>query len=97
MLGWARREWAAIEVRYVLKPTLGAAVARSEFRQALLAASVALGGSFWLADAADATAEALLGCYPQLPAFLADLRRIDPEERLQTRWSREVRAKLRAR
>lgn len=97
MLGWARREWAGIEVRYVLGPTLGAAVTRSEFRRSLLRQAVALEGCFWLADAADATRDALLTAYPRLPAFLAEKRRIDPSGRLQTRWSRELREKLRAR
>lgn len=97
LLDWARREWAALEVRYVLRPTLGAAVTRAEFRRGLVASAVGLGGSFWLADAADASAEALLACYPRLPAFLAEARRADPAERLQTRWSRELREKLRAR
>lgn len=97
MLGWATRDWAGMEVRYALRDTLGAEVTRTEFRRALVRASVALGGSFWLADAADATRDALLSCYPRLPQFLAEKKRLDPAERLQTRWSREVREKLRAR
>lgn len=97
MLGWATREWAGLDVRFALPATLGAAVTRSEFRQALVRTAVELGGGFWLADAADATRDALLACYPRLPDFLAEKRRLDPAERLQNRWSREVREKLRAR
>jgi FAD/FMN-containing dehydrogenase len=95
-LAWAREEWAGVQVRFGIRATLGARVAATEIRRALIAAACARGGAFLLADARDATRAQLEACYPALPAFLRDKRRADPFERLQTRWYRELLAKLRA-
>ncbi len=94
-LGWARQEWAGVRVRFGFRATLGAGVAAAEIRRALLAAAIERGGSFALRDARDATREQLEACYPTLAAFIAEKRRADPEERLQSAWYRDVVAKLR--
>jgi FAD/FMN-containing dehydrogenase len=95
-LNWATREWAGVEIRFGTKATIGANVVAVEARRALLAAALTRGGSFPACAARDATREQLEICYPTLKDFLAEKRRIDPAERLQNEWSRQVRAKLRA-
>ena len=95
-LNWATREWAGVEIRFGTKTTLGASVVAAEVRRALLAAALARGGSFPVADLRDATRAQLETCYPMLKGFLAEKRRADPAERLQNAWYRQVSAKLRA-
>jgi len=95
-LRWAAREWAGVEVRFGSKTTLGAAVAAAEVRRALLAAALGHGGSFPIHDLRDATRRQLEACYPALGAFLADKRRMDPAERLQTEWYRKLTATMRS-
>lgn len=95
-LNWATREWAGVEIRFGGKTTIGACVVATEARRALLAGALARGGSFPACGARDATREQLDACYPMLRDFLAEKRRIDPAERLENEWSRQVRAKLRA-
>ena len=52
----------------------------------LIDAAIARRGSFPLSCTPEASREQTLACYPQLPAFLAEKRRIDPAERLTNRW-----------
>jgi FAD/FMN-containing dehydrogenase len=94
-LNWATREWAGVEIRFGIKTTLGASVVAAEVRRAVLAAALARGGSFPVADMRDATREQLEACYPLLKGFLAEKRRADPTERLQNAWYRLANAKLR--
>lgn len=94
-LHWATREWAGVEIRFGVKATLGASVAANEARRALLAAALARGGSFQLRHAPDATRRQLDACYPALREFLAEKRRCDAAERLQSDWYRRVAGKLR--
>ena len=89
-LRWAGREWAGVEVRFGSKTTLGACVAAAEVRRALLAAALALGGSFPIRDLRDATRVQLEACYPMIGAFIADKRLGDPGERLQNHWYRSL-------
>jgi len=95
-LNWATREWAAVAIRFGTRTTLGASVVAAEVRRALLAAALARGGSFPAADLRDATREQLDACYPTLKSFLAEKRRADPAERLQSAWYRQLNATLRA-
>ena len=95
-LTWATREWAGVEVRFGTKAGLGASVVAVEVRRALLAAALARGGSFPMTEMHDATRQQLESCYPMLRGFLAEKRRVDPAERLQNAWYRQVCAKLRA-
>lgn len=95
-LNWATREWARVEIRFGTKTTLGASVVAAEVRRALLAAALARGGSFPVADLRDATRQQLETCYPMLKGFLAEKRRIDPAERLRNSWYRRASATLRA-
>ncbi|HTQ76729.1 MAG TPA: hypothetical protein VMI15_01775 [Burkholderiales bacterium] len=95
-LRWARRDWAGVEVRFGVKPTLGAGVAAAEVRRGLLAAALAQGGSFPVRDLRDATRGQLEACYPAVAGFLAEKRRVDPAERLQNAWYRRLRAILKS-
>lgn len=95
LLGWARDEWAGVQVRFGIRGTLGASVTAAEVRRALIAAALERGGSFFLRDVRYATRAQLDACYPALATFLRDKRRADPGGRLQSRWYRELLAKVR--
>ena len=94
-LSWSSREWAGIEIRFGRKTTLGASVAATEVRRALIGSALARGGSFALRHAPDATRQQLEACFPALKGFLAEKRRGDASERLQNDWYGCVAAKLR--
>ncbi len=94
-LRWATREWAGVRLRFSPRATLGAAVRAAEVRRLLLGLALEHGGSFPACDSRDASREQLEACYPMLAAFLAEQRRVDPGERLQCEWLRQVRAALR--
>ncbi|MSQ88787.1 MAG: FAD-binding protein [Betaproteobacteria bacterium] len=95
-LPWARQEWAGVAVRFGSKTTLGASVAATEVRRALLTAALSHGGSFPIRDLRDATRQQLETCYPTINEFLADKRRSDPTERLQNPWYRGLLATMRS-
>lgn len=94
-LRWARREWAAVRVRFGVRRSLGAAVHAAETRRGLLALALECGGSFPVSDLRDATRAQLEACYPEFSAFVAEKRRADPSERLQNAWFRNACAILR--
>ena len=96
LLRWATRDWAGVQVRFGIKPTLGSGVRAAQIRRLLLELALARKGSFPLREARHATRAQIEACYPMLSAFLHEKRRADPGERLQTRWYREVLAKLRS-
>jgi len=95
LLRWATRDWAGVQVRFGIRPTLGAGVRATEIRGRLLEMALARKGSFPIRDARHATRAQLEACYPMLAAFLAEKRRVDPDERLQNAWLRDVLAKMR--
>ncbi len=92
----ASQEWTGVEVRFGVGKTLGASVAASEVRRALLGLALANGGSFPIRDLRDATRSQLESCYPMIAAFLADKRGSDPAERLQNAWYRRLAATMRS-
>ncbi|MGQ0509567.1 MAG: FAD-binding protein [Betaproteobacteria bacterium] len=94
-LRWARRDWAAVRVRFGVRASLGAAVHAAETRRGLLALALGCGGSFPVSDLRDATRAQLEACYPEISAFVAEKRRCDPAERLQNAWFRKACAILR--
>jgi hypothetical protein len=87
-LRWARREYAAITLRLAEPPVLGAAVRTRQLRHSLIDAAIEQGGSFPLSCTKEATRAQVEACYPQLRAFLAEKRRVDPAERLTNAWYR---------
>jgi FAD/FMN-containing dehydrogenase len=95
-LRWATRDWAGVQVRFGVKPTLGAGVRAAEIRRLLLDMALAHGGSLPIRDPRYATRRQLETCYPMLGTFLAEKKRADPAGRLQNAWYREIVAKLRS-
>lgn len=96
VLRWAGRAWAAANLHYSLRATLGASVRANEVERQFLACVLRHGGSFSLASSHLPTLAQLQACYPMLREFLAAKRRLDPDGRLQTTWYRRVCAMLRS-
>jgi hypothetical protein len=90
-LRWARRDYAAVTLKLAEPAALGVAVRSTQLRRALLDAAIARGGSFPVHCTPEATRAQTEACYPQLPHFLAEKRRIDPGERLVNSWYRHFR------
>jgi hypothetical protein len=90
-LRWARREYAALALRLALPAALGVAVRTTQLRQSLIDAAIGHGGSFAVSCTPEATRAQVETCYPQLRAFLAEKRRIDPAERLTNFWYQHYR------
>lgn len=93
-LAWARRDY--LQVSLFLEPaaTLASTVRLSQLCGALLDASLRREGSFLLAKTMDASREQVEACYPRLRNLLAEKRRIDPLERIDSPWFRHYSALL---
>lgn len=87
-LRWARREYAEVTLSIAAPGELGVAVRTMQLRRELVGAAIARGGSFPICSTPEATREQVEACYPQLPSFLAEKRRIDPAERWSNAWYR---------
>ena len=85
-LRWARRDYTAVTLRLAVPPVLGAAVRTTQLRRDLIEAAIAQGGSFAVSCTPEATRAQVEACYPQLPSFLAEKRRLDPGERIVNPW-----------
>jgi len=70
---------------------LGAEVRATQLRRALIGAAIARAGSFPVHCTLEATPAQAEACYPELPRFLAEKRRIDPQERFVNSWYRHYR------
>jgi hypothetical protein len=90
-LRWARREYVALTLHLAAPPVLGVAVRTAQLRHGLIDAAIAHGGSFPLSSTSEATRTQVEACYPQLRAFLAEKRRVDPGEKLTNTWYRHYR------
>ncbi|HUE95397.1 MAG TPA: FAD-binding oxidoreductase, partial [Longimicrobiaceae bacterium] len=85
-LPWARRPYACVIFNlHVAHDEAGVARAIVDFKR-LIDRALERGGSFYLTYHRWATREQLLQAYPELPAWLAEKRRFDPEERFQSDW-----------
>ena len=93
-LRWARREYAALTLYLAEPPVLGVAVRTVQLRHSLIDAAIEHGGSFPLSCTPEATRAQVEACYPQLRAFLAEKRRVDPAERITNAWYRRYRSML---
>jgi hypothetical protein len=85
-LCWARRDYAAVTLQLAPPPVLGTAVRATQLRRSLIDAAIAQGGSFAVSCTPEATRAQAEACYPQLPKFLAEKRRLDPCERIVNPW-----------
>jgi hypothetical protein len=93
-LRWARREYSQVTLWLNERGTLGGAVRRTQLRQELIDAAIALGGTFPIACTPEATRAQTGACYPQLAAFLAEQRRVDPAGIMANDWLRHQRSLL---
>ena len=85
-LCWARRDYAAVTLQLAAPSVLGTAVRATQLRRSLIDAAIAQGGSFAVSCTPEATRAQAEACYPQLPKFLAEKRRLDPCERIVNPW-----------
>ena len=90
-LKWARRDYADVILALAEPPVLGGAVRATQLRRELIAAAIARHGSFPVYCTPEATRAQAEACYPELRAFLAEKRRLDPGERLVNPWYRHYR------
>lgn len=90
-LRWARRDYAALTLQLAEPPALGVAVRTVQLRHNLIDAAIEHGGSFPVSCTPEATRAHVAACYPQLGAFLAEKRRVDPSEKLTNAWYRHYR------
>jgi FAD/FMN-containing dehydrogenase len=93
-LRWAGREYEEVSVGLGTAATLGAEVRYTQLRRSLIDLAIAHGGGFPIACTAEATRAQTEACYPQLAAFLAEQRRVDPQERWVNDWLRRQRSLL---
>lgn len=93
-LRWAQRDYAEIGVGIAERPTIGGAVRITQLRRELIDTAIAHGGGFPIACTPEATRAQTEICYPQLPGFLAEQRRLDPQEKMANAWLRHQRSLL---
>jgi hypothetical protein len=90
-LRYAARECAEVSIVLDAGAHLGAEVRLTQLRHSLIDLAIAHGGGFAIACTRDATREQTRACYPQLTGFLAEQRRIDPQQRWVNGWLRHHR------
>jgi FAD/FMN-containing dehydrogenase len=93
-LRWAGREYAEVSIGLGLGGNLGTEVRLTQLRHSLIDLAIAHGGGFPIACTRAATRSQTEACYPQLAGFLAEQRRIDPQERWINGWLRHQRSLL---
>jgi len=93
-LRWARREYAQLRLRLERPSRLGDRVRTAQAKRALIDAAIDLGGAFSPSDIVDASRAQTEACYPELKAFLAEKRRLDPADRLCSAWYLQARSLL---
>jgi hypothetical protein len=93
-LGYATRDCAEVSIVLDSSAHLGAEVRLTQLRHSLIDLAIAHGGSFAIACTSEATREQTKACYPQLAGFLAEQRRIDPQQRWVNGWLRHHRSLL---
>ena len=94
LLRWATREWAQVTLWYSMRGTLSSCVHANEIETRLLDTVLAAGGSFRIGKWPHASVAQLQRCYPKLAEFIAQKKRLDPAERLQSGWYRRAAAPL---
>jgi FAD/FMN-containing dehydrogenase len=90
-LRYAARECAEVSIVLDAGAHLGAEVRLTQLRHSLIDLAIAHGGGFAIACTRDATRSQTQACYPQLAGFLAEQRRIDPQQRWVNGWLRHQR------
>jgi hypothetical protein len=95
LLRWATREWAQVTLWYGMRGTLSSCVHANEIETRLLDTVLAAGGSFRIGEWPHASVAQLQRGYPKLAEFIAQKKRLDPAERLQSGWYRRAATPLR--
>lgn len=90
-LRWAPRDYAQLRLGLAPASTLGGEVRHTQLRRGLIDLAIAHGGAFPIACTPEATREQTEACYPQLGEFLAEQRRVDPQQRWTNPWLRHQR------
>jgi FAD/FMN-containing dehydrogenase len=91
-LPWARERYACVVFNlHVPRGAEGEARTACAFRT-LIDRALAHDGSYYLTYHRYALRNQVLAAHPQLPAFLAAKRRLDPDERFQSDWYRHSRS-----
>lgn len=93
-LRWAQRDYAEVSIGICDRATIGGAVRVAQLRRELIDAAIAHGGGFPIACTPEATRAQTEQCYPQLRGFLAEQRRLDPQEKMANAWLRHQRSVL---
>lgn len=93
-LRWAQRDYAEVGIGICERATLGGAVRLTQLRRELIDTAIAHGGGFPIACTPEATRPQVEHCYPQIRSFLAEQRRLDPQEKLANAWLRHQRSTL---
>jgi len=93
-LRWAGREYAEVSLGLDAADTLGAEVRHTQLCRSLIDLALARGGGFPIACTPQVTRAQADACYPQLAGFLAEQRRVDPQERWANGWLRHHRSLL---
>jgi hypothetical protein len=92
VLAWARAPFACIVLNLHVDHTPdGLATTAETFRQ-LIDVAIRHGGTYYLTYHRWARRDQIERCYPQMPAFLAEKLRYDPDELFQSDWYRSQRA-----
>lgn len=93
-LRWARREYVQVRLQLATPSGLGGRVRAAQARREIIDAVISEGGAFPPAAIFDASREQAEACYPELKAFLAEKRRLDPGDRLYNPWYQHARGLL---
>jgi FAD/FMN-containing dehydrogenase len=91
-LCWAQRDYDEVGIGICERATIGAAVRVTQLRNELIDMAIAHGGGFPIACTPEATRSQTEQCYPQLGKFLAEQRRLDPQEKMVNAWLRHQRS-----
>lgn len=94
MLRWAQRDYVEVIAGLGELTTIGGAVRITQLRRELIDAAIARGGGFPIACTPEATRAQTDACYPQLAAFLAEQRTVDPRGVMTNPWLRHYRSLL---
>jgi hypothetical protein len=93
-LRFAGREYTEVSIGLAASANLGTEVQLTQLRHSLIDLAISLGGGFPISCTWEATREQTAACYPQLAGFLAEQRRIDPQQRWVNGWLRHQRSLL---
>ena len=94
MLRWAQCDYVEVIAGLGELTTIGGAVRITQLRRELIDAAIARGGGFPIACTPEATRAQTEACYPQLAAFLAEQRTVDPRGVMTNSWLRHYRSLL---